>query len=158
MPSSVRRLLYPDPLVGSFPAIALSESMERIHQFGTALPMAHRIPLRFDSPARLLVRVESMVGTERNWLRAGSLAQIIYGLPGDPKKKVSRLYLDEGFFEVDGAGFPYYFEFWPYRWISDYYLEVWAQLAPQPLLLRVEGTPLTFDGIIFTIDGVPLFL
>lgn len=128
-----RKLLYPNPLFGSLPAVSLSDSLERVYIFGTALPMGHLVPLRFDSPARVLIRVESMIGTQRNWFRAGSLAQLLYGLPGNPKKLVKRLYLDEVFLELDGAGHPYYLEFWSLGWLSDYYLEIWAQRTLQPL-------------------------
>lgn len=121
------RLLYPEPLFGGLPPVSLSSSLTKVHEFGTASPMAHRVPLLFNSPANILIRVDSVIGSEKEWVRAGSLAQVLYGLPGDPKKQVSRLYLDEAFFELDGANFPYYLEFWSYRWIEDYFLEVWAQ-------------------------------
>ncbi len=91
--------------------------------------MAYRIPLLFSVPAQVVIKIESVLGSERGWLRAGSLAQILYPLPGDPKKQVNRLYLDDAFFKLDGAGHAYYLEFWALRWLKDYYLEIWAQTA-----------------------------
>ncbi len=90
--------------------------------------MAHRVPLLFETPARVQIRISSQVGEDRGWTRAGLLAQVLFGLDGDPKKDVSKLFIDEGFFVLDGAGFPYYLEFWPYRWLTDYVFEVWAAL------------------------------
>lgn len=127
--ATTRKLLYPDSLSGSLPPVTLTDSLEKIYVFGTALPMGHIVPLLFEAPSRVLIRVESTIGYENNWIRAGSLAQVLYGLPGDPKKQVKRLYLDEVFFELDGAGHPYYLEFWALRWLADYYLEIWAQQA-----------------------------
>ena len=124
------RLLYPAPLSDSFPPltpIVLSESLQSIHSFGTAEPLGHRVPFIFEEPARIVVRVESVIGEQRGWIRAGNIAQCLSGLPGDPKKDVKQLYIDEGFFEFDGSGYPFYLEFWSYRWLSDYYLQIWAQ-------------------------------
>ena len=123
------RLLYPEPLSGNVPTVTLSNSLERVYNYGTAIAMGYAVPLLFDQPARVLIKVESFVGDQRGWLRAGSLAQVLYGLPGRPKKQVERLYIDDAFFELDGAGHPYYLEFWALRWLEDYYLEVWAQVA-----------------------------
>jgi hypothetical protein len=151
------KLLYPEPLGWPLPEVELNASMQKIDEFGTALPMAYRVPLLFNQPARLVVRVSSMIGTDRGWLRAGSLAQVLAELPGDPKKTVKRLYLDEGFFEFDGSGVPFYLEFWPYRWISDYYFELWAQLAPRQIV-QIIGSFFTIDGEPFTVDGVGIIL
>ena len=123
----MRRLLYPEPLIGTLPTFSLTSAMEPIYQFGTALAMAHRVPLLFKSSMKLTVRVSSVIGEEKNWLKAGYLAQVLDGLPGEPKKEVQQLYLDEGFFELEDAGYPFYLEFWPYRWLTDYFLELWAQ-------------------------------
>jgi hypothetical protein len=122
------KLLYPEPLSMALIPLALSASLSKVHVFGTSIPMAHRVPLLFETPARVQVRVSSLIGADRGWVRAGSLAQVLYGLDGDPKKEVSRVFLDEGFYEFDGAGFSYYLEFWPYRWLTDYLFEVWAAL------------------------------
>ncbi|MEM9092243.1 MAG: hypothetical protein AAGC93_26365 [Cyanobacteria bacterium P01_F01_bin.53] len=121
------RLLFPEPLFGGLPPLSLAASLTKAHEFGTASPVAHRVPLLFNAPAKVLLRVDSVLGSEKGWCRAGSLAQVLYGLPGEPKKQVHRLYLDDAFFEFEGAGFSYYLEVWPYRWIEDYSLEVWAQ-------------------------------
>lgn len=124
------KILYPTPLEDSFPPItpiALTESLRLVHNFGTAEALAHRIPLIFEVPGRFLIRIESTVGERRGWKWAGYLAQCLYDLPGDPKKKVERLFIDEKFIQLDGASYPYYLEFWPVRWLSDYYLELWAQ-------------------------------
>lgn len=150
-----RRLVYPEPLAANLPTVSVGSELELIHQYGSALPIGHQIPLLFDSPVRLVVRVSSVIGEERQWLRAGYLAQVLYGLPGDPKRTVNRLYLDERFFEFDGAGYPFYFEFWPYRWLSDYFLEVWAASA-NSLPVEPSSELLTIDGEPFTINGVPL--
>lgn len=90
--------------------------------------MGYQVPLLFTGPARVMLKVESNIGMENNWLSAGVFAQLLYGLPGDPKYRTERLYLDEAFFVLDGGGYPYYLEFWAVRWLSDYFLEVWAQL------------------------------
>lgn len=126
------KILYPASLESSFPPIvpiALTESLQLVHNFGTAEVLAHRIPLIFDGPAHFLILIESNVAERRNWRWGGYLAQCLYDLPGDPKKAVERLYIDEKFIKLDGAGYPYYLEFWPVRWLSDYYLEIWAQEA-----------------------------
>ncbi|MEO0884683.1 MAG: hypothetical protein AAFY54_01965 [Cyanobacteria bacterium J06648_10] len=139
------------------PSFPLTAALQKVDEFGTALPYAYRVPFFFASPARILIRVSSVIGEEQDWLRAGSLAQVLAGLPGDPKKSVQRLYLDERFLELDGAGYSYYLEFWPVRWLSDYYLEVWAQLMPGVVLddtFTIGGEPFTIGGEPFTI-GAP---
>lgn len=126
----VSRLLYPAPLESSFPPIVpigLTDSLQLIHNFGTAVALGHRVPFIFEERARIVIRVESTMGAQRGWIRSGNIAQCLYGLPGDPKKEVKRLYFNERFFEFDGSGYPFYLEFWPYRWVSDYYLQLWAQ-------------------------------
>lgn len=151
-----RRLLYPNPLSGNLPLAAVGTDLEPVYQFGTALPTGHLIPLLFDVPVRLIVIINSVIGDQNNWIRAGHLAQLLYGVPGNPKKAVERLYLDEAFFEFDGAGYPFYFEFWAYRWITDYYLELWAEQIPT--LVTVPAQAFTIGGEAFTIDGVRLDL
>ncbi len=154
---SSRRLLYPDPYTGGLPDVELSSTLEKVHEFGTAIPAAHRIPLIFSKPASVIIKIDSVIGAEKDWLRAGSLAQVLTALE-QPKKKVSRLYLDEAFLELDGSGYSYFLEFWPNKWLADYYLEVWARLTPARLILQLQGTPLTIGGEPFTIDGVILIL
>lgn len=154
------RLLYPAPLSDSFPppvSIVLSDSLQRVHNFGTAEALAHRIPLIFEVPARVLIRVESSIAERRGWKRSGVLAQCLFGLPGDPKKEVERLYFDEKFIEFDGSGYPYYLEFWPYLWVTDYYIEVWAQ-TQQTVVVIDNGEAFTLGGEPFTIDGVALLI
>lgn len=123
-----RRLLYPRSLYRSPRSISLSQSLSKVADFRTLRPQAYRIPLLFDGSINLLVSVSSRVGSRKNWIRAGCLAQVLSGVPGDPKKQVSRLYLDERFLEFQGSGHKFYFEFWPYRWLTDYRLEIWAQM------------------------------
>lgn len=122
-----RQLLYPEPYLGQIFPISLTSDLRKVYEFGTAIPVAHRIPLLFSAPARILIKIESVIGSEKGWIRAGSLAQVLYGLPGEPKKTVKRLYLDELFVELDGSNYAYYLEFWSLRWVTDYYIEVWAQ-------------------------------
>ena len=153
-----RRLLYPEPLFGGLPAVELTDDLTLVHSFGTAEPMAHRVPLMFENSAQVLVRVASAIGAENKWLRAGSLAQVLSLEPGDPKKEVNRLYLDEAFFTLDGAGNPYYLEFWPVRWLSDYYLEVWAQLAKNAVVVIRGGEAFSLSGEPFTIDGIAILI
>lgn len=153
----VSKLLYPgpspNPSTSSFPAVELSESLQRVYNFGTATAIAWRIPLMFESPARVMVHVESTIGNQRGWLRAGMLVQCLFGPLGHPKKEVERLYLDEKFIELDGIGYPYFLEFWPYRWLKDYYLEIWAQL-PQTIVVINNGEAFTIAGEPYTINGI----
>ncbi|MEN8444827.1 MAG: hypothetical protein ABG776_07435 [Cyanobacteria bacterium J06555_13] len=109
--------------------------------------------------ARLLVKVSSDIGAQKGWRRAGSLAQVLVGLPtGDPKKSVQRLYLDEVFIELDGRGYGYYLEFWPVCWLADYHLEIWAQQAFVIGVPPGQTEPFSIGGEPFTIDGVPLVI
>lgn len=83
------------------------------------------------APIRVLVRVSSRIGTKKNWIRAGVIAQIVVCGPGAgaATKFVRRLYLNATLLQLEGAGYPFYIEFWAYKWLSDYHLEVWAQQA-----------------------------
>jgi len=152
-----RKLVYPEPLFGPLPTFPLTDSLQKVDEFGTAIAFPYRVPFFFDAPARIIIKISSVLGDEKDWIRAGSLAQVLAGLPGDPKKEVSRLYLDERFFEFDGAGYSYYLEFWPVRWLADYYFEIWAQRMPGAVVdapFTIGGEPFTIGGEPFTI-GVP---
>lgn len=122
-------LLIPEKDTASqlFSPVILPVSFERVYNFGTSAATGHRVQLRFDEPARILVTIESAIATRRRWRRAGILAQVLHGLPGQPKKDVRRVYIDSTVFELDGGGEPYILEFWSLVWISDYYLEIFAQ-------------------------------
>lgn len=151
------RLTYPPPLFGSLQAATLTADMEKLEDYRTFSHIARRVPLSFDKPAILTVRVSSSVGSRNGWLRSGCLAQCLDSLPSDPKKAVQRLYLDTAVFEFEGFDYPYYFEFWPYRWLTDYRLELWAKLAPRRIV-QLIGSFFTIDGEPFTVDGVGLIL
>ncbi|MBE9064147.1 hypothetical protein [cf. Phormidesmis sp. LEGE 11477] len=138
------------------PTKQLTTTLSKVHDWRTLRCVGRRIPLLFPQPSQFLIRVTSRIGESKNWIRAGVLAQVLVGLPGDPKKDTKRLYLDENFERFDGSGYSYYLEFWPYRWLSDYRLEVWAQLQPTLVVFAVQ--PFTINGETFTIDGVELRL
>lgn len=129
--SRYSRLVYPPPLLyGSFETAILTADLKKIENYRTLQNRARRIPLFFSGPCVIVARVTSSTGTLNGWIRAGSLAQCLYSLPGKPKKAVNKLYLDSGVFQFDSLDFPYYLEFWPYRWLSDYQLELWAKEQP----------------------------
>lgn len=153
-----RRLLYPTELIGSLPLREPPETLSKLHDYSTTISIAHRVPIRFNAPIDLVIRVSSLIGARKRWVRAGYMAQLLYKLPGEPKNHVSRLYLDERFFQFEAIGHSFYFEFWPYVWITDYRIEVWVRRTQLPLGLRIQGNSLTFDGDILTVDGEPIYL
>ena len=153
------QLIYPSRLFGSLPLRTVETDIQKVENYRTFSPRARRIPLRFNQPVSLLVRVYSDIGRRKDWIRAGSLAQVLAGLPGDPKKAVKRLYLDEAFFTFEGGGYDFYFEFWPKKWITDYRLEVWAQLDPgRPIVVidNASNQPLLINGQTFTLGGIAI--
>lgn len=141
-PSRERRLLYPGPFLGELSPTAVGDTLEKVYEFWTLEPVADRVMLRFDQSIRLLVAISSQIGEQKNWKYAGALAQVLAdqpsALPGEPKKAVVRVYLDQRFLQLDGLGYSYYLEFWPVRWLTDYRLELWAQLAVPSKALEVE--------------------
>ena len=154
-----RRLLYPEEGFPPDVVVPLTADMAQVEDFYTDIPMGYRVPRLFEQAARVLVKVSSDIGAQKGWRRAGSLAQVLVGLPiGDAKKAVQRLYLDEGFMELDGRGYAYYLEFWPVCWLTDYHLEIWVQRALAITITPAEGAPFTIGGEPFTIDGIPFVL
>jgi hypothetical protein len=120
------------------PSARVNAQLSKIYDFRAARAVARRVPLLFDEQITLIVRVSSNIATNRGWIRAGSLAQCLKVSPGDPKKEVNHLYFDESYFSLDGGGLQFYLEFWPYKWLSDYRLEIWAQRSP---IIISEGQP-----------------
>lgn len=139
MNSAGRRLVYPEPIgLETLPIKVLPEALELIYSLGSALPYGLRVPLSFNSPGQFFINISSVIADEKGWIRAGVLAHIIATPSGDAKRTTRRAYIDNLALELSGKEFPYYLEFWPYRWISDYYFEIWAKRSPESRALEAE--------------------
>ncbi len=144
-------LLYPSRIIGPLRSASLTTNFLKVYDWRTNFAMGRRIPLRFEVPIQILIRVSSRIGARRGWNRAGYLAQIIDLLPGDPKGQISRLYFDDKFLSLNGNGNPFWLEFWAHSWLTDYRIELWAKLDPLPSvqcrsLFTLDGEPLTVNG------------
>lgn len=118
--------------------MSLTATLEKIEDYRTLSNVARRVPVSFNQPGLVVVRVSSTIGKKEGWLRAGKLAQCLQNLPGNPKKSVNQIFFDDAVFVFDGAGYPYFFEFWPYKWLTDYRLEIWVQLPKNQAQTPIE--------------------
>ena len=58
--------------MGPLPSVELTSSLELVYQFVTSEPMGHQIPLLFESPARILIRISSVLGQEKTGFELGN--------------------------------------------------------------------------------------
>ena len=112
---------------------------------------AHRFGFSLSEPADLLIAVSSTIADVRNWHRAGYLAGLLLNAPvPDPIKQVERLYFGSQYVSVPYTGLPYYVEFWPHYWITDYRISVWAKIASN---ITIPVAPENETGIIWFGNG-----
>lgn len=124
------RLIKPGPLRLPPPAPTLGASFSLIHTFRTFKAQGHRAPFLFPSlsgPIDVIFVMKSDAARRSGWIRAGIFAQVLDVGSIDPVARTERAFFGENFYRFESLDQSFFLDFWAYRWISDYQLQIHAR-------------------------------
>ncbi|MEL6554195.1 MAG: hypothetical protein AAFQ63_12135 [Cyanobacteria bacterium J06621_11] len=127
MPS---RLLKTSPLRLPPQQPTLGADFQLIHSYRTFYQGGHRLPFLFPAATTsidIILKLRSDAAARAGWVRAGVFAQVLDIDSLDPVAWTVKAYWGENFHRIEGLNQPFFLDFWAYRWVADYELQLFAK-------------------------------